>query len=539
MPEANMMNDASADLLSPDPGTRAGALIERAISNVQAGDHRSAIADLEEAERVAVEAGLHELVIAVRINQGYAHSMNGEGETAIDLYTEAASRAREAEDVVRLQLALANLTAELGALGRHAEAIATLDEYLALLDEDQLEERVRALTNRGMLHLETGDTDAALSNLEQAEQIAIDANADYLTYLAQMNMGYAYNRNEDPHSALMLFDRASMIARQLDDKELLRDALLNLAQTNHSVGHSHLARVQFVEVELLCRQTEEMELLAHTLYWYGSTLRALGRTQEALAKWDEAASIRRELGHEGHLADCLLMMADVHRRRSEHEKAHPLYSEAEEIYARLGIEGVLGSTIYWHGMSLWSGGRPEEALERADEALRVAVEESDDEFECRAHGLRAMVLADLERLPEAADELDVAEARCMESGFPNLAVWMLARRAYLYAREGRAPEEVTQELSRAFSYAADHEQIDAATSAIRRVSSLISSRCGEEYHEPVRNLKDALLSTPVDPITGEGMPDLPFLSPTPEAPPADAEITSESETGPGDGDSDE
>jgi tetratricopeptide (TPR) repeat protein len=232
----------------------------------------------------------------------------------------------------------------------------------------------------------------------------------------------------------------------------------------------HLARHQFIELEGLCRQTDDPAYLAHVLYWYGSTLQSLGRAQEALTKWNEAASIRRELGHEGHLADCLLVMADTHRRRGQHDHADPLYTEAEEIYARLGAEDVLGSTIYWHGMSLWSGGRPQEALPRVDEALRLAIEDGNDEFECRSRGLRAMVLADLGDLSAASEELDLAESRCNEAGFLNLAVWMLARRAYLYARENREIAAVTQELSKAFVYAVDHDEVDAATSAIRRVS---------------------------------------------------------------------
>jgi hypothetical protein len=121
-----------------------------------------------------------------------------------------------------------------------------------------------------------------------------------------------------------------------------------------------------------------------------------------------------------------------------------------------------------------------------------------------------MVLADLGDLSAASEELDLAESRCNEAGFLNLAVWMLARRAYLYARENREIAAVTQELSKAFVYAVDHDEVDAATSAIRRVSSLISSRCAEEYREPVQTLKDQLLSSPVDPITGTGMPDLPL-----------------------------
>jgi tetratricopeptide (TPR) repeat protein len=505
-----MSYDESTDIASTDPAQRAEALIERAIAAIESGDQDSALADLQKAEAAASDAGIPALVTAVRINRGYAHSVSGDADSAIACYSEAAESARDSGDGMRLQLALANLSAELDGQGRHDEARDALDEYLQLLDDTQVTERVRALTTRGLSRLESGDTTAAFSDLEAADEAATEANDVSLLYHTKMNLGHAYKRNEDPQSALMLYDRACLIARQLEDTDALRDALMSLAQTGHSVGQNHLARHQFIELEGLCRRADDPAYLAHMLYWYGSNLQSLGRTQDAIAKWDEAASIRRDLGHEGHLADCLLMMADAQRRRGQHQQADPLYTEAEEIYSRLGVESVLGSTMYWHGMSLWSGGRPEEAMERANEALRVANEQGDDEYECRSHGLRAMILADLDDLAGANEELDIAETRCTEAGLRNLVVWMLARRAYLYAREGRPVEEVKQELSRAFIYAADNDEMNAATSAIRRVTSLISSRCAEEYREPVKDLKEQLLAGPVDPITGDGMPDLPF-----------------------------
>lgn len=507
-----MSYDESTDIASPDPATRAEALMERAIAAIEAGNQDAALADLQEAEAAASDAGISALITAVRINRGYAHSVSGDADSAIACYSEAAENARDSGDGMRLQLALANLSAELDGQGRYDEVRDALDEYLQLLDDGQITERVRALTTRGLSRLESGDTTGAFSDLEAADEAATEANDASLLCHTKMNLGHAYKRTEDPQSAVMLYDGACMIARQLEDTDALRDALMSLAQTNHSAGHNYIARHQFVELEGLCRRAENPAYLAHTLYWYGSNLQSLGRTQDAMAKWDEAASIRRDLGHEGHLADCLLMMADAQRRRGQHQQADPLYTEAEEIYSRLGVESVLGSTMYWHGMSLWSGGRPEEAMERVNEALRVATQQADDEYECRSHGLRAMILADLDDLAGANEELDIAQTRCTEAGLRNLVVWMLARRAYLYARDGRPVEEVTQELSRAFIYAADNDEMNAATSAIRRVSSLISSRCAEEYREPVTNLKEQLLAGPVDPITGDGMPDLPFPS---------------------------
>jgi tetratricopeptide (TPR) repeat protein len=503
-----MSNDTSANLTGSDPVARAGALIETAISSVQAGEHDAAMTDLHEAERLAKEADLPSLISAVYINQGYAHTVRGEHEEASRLYAEAAEVARKAGDDDRLLLALANLSVELRAQGKHAEVIETLTESLALLPEDATEARAQALIDRGVSRLETGDQSGALEDLQEADRIATEADVKALVCTARITLGHAYKMDEDLFSAITLYDQAAIMARSLEPDDYLRDALLSLALANMEFGAGLMAHAQFAEVETICREAGNNALLAYTLYWQGLNLQELRRTKQAQENWIEAAALYRELGEDGRLADCLLAQAEAFRRRGDHEAADPLFTEATEIYGRLGLREFVGSATYWHAMSLWSGGRAEEALALADEALRLADETADMELECRTHGLRAMVLADLGDLVAAGTELDVAEARCEEAGLPNLTVWMLARRAYLFAREGRTPDEVTQQLSDAYLFGFENNQSEKASSAMRRVISLIKSRCGEEYRAPVDALKEQLLTVPSDPALGDMPPDV-------------------------------
>ena len=500
-----MLDGVSAGVVSPDPDTRARAFIERAIASVESGDHGSAMADLQEAEQIAQAQGITELIAAVRINQGYASGVQGDRDAAVRLYRDAAEIARENEDPDRLKIALANLSVELRAANEHEEAAATLGEYAALLREDEAEARVHAYIDRGLSFLEMGDEQSAAENLDEADRIATEAESTDLIYLTTMNQGYLYARTEDLTTARMVFERAVKLARESGTSGTLRDALVNLAQVNRNLGFSSEADTLYTEIEEICRKTGDSAALADALYWHGMTLQTLRRSQQALAKWREEEPIRRQLGQEGYLADCLHAQADALRRRGAHDAADPLYVEAIGIYERLGISHILPSAYFWHGRSLWVAGRTEESLARANEAIEAATEENDADILRRTHGLRAMAAADLGDIASATEALDTAESLCEQGGAHSTMVWMLARRAYVLARDGRSPDEVGEQLRRAHQYGLEDGQYDASRSTVRRLVSNINDRCGDAYLQPLENLV-AELRAEIDALTNTDMP---------------------------------
>jgi tetratricopeptide (TPR) repeat protein len=500
-----MLDGVSAGVFSSDPDTRARAFIERAIASVESGEHESAMADLQEAERIAQAEGITELIAAARINQGYASSVQGDRDAAIRFYRDAAEIARENDDADRLKIALANLSVELKATNEHKGAAATLGEYATLLGEDEAEARVHAYIERGLAHLEMGDEQSAAEDLDEADRIATEAESADLIYLTTMNQGYMYVRTEDLTTARMVFERAVKLARESGASGQLRDALVNLAQVNRNLGFNLDADTHFTELEEICRKTGDSAALADALYWHGMTLQALRRSQQALAKWREEESIRRQLGQEGYLADCLHAQADALRRRGAHDAADPLYVEAIGIYRRLGITHILPSAYFWHGRSLWVAGKTEESLTRANEAIEAATEEDDADILRRAHGLRAMAAADLGDIASATEALDTAESLCEQGETHSTMVWMLARRAYVFARDGRSPDEVVDQLRRAHQYGLEHEQLNASRSAVRKLASNINDRCGDAYLQPLESLV-AELRAEIDALTSTDMP---------------------------------
>ncbi len=489
-----MVFDAAYDLANPDPRTRAKAYIERGISLAEAGDHDAAMIHLEEAERIATEADAVDLIVSSRINQGYAYTVQGDRASSIRLYVEAADRARDAGDAMRLAIALGNLDVEFKLEDRHPEAIAALTEYIDLLAEDDTQGRVEAFMSRAVSRIETGEFDEAFADLEDADRIATEADDTSLMCLVRMNQGYAYSRNEDLPAATVLYGTAVDLARTIEAPEYLEGALMNLAQVNRGNANQQAADGQFAELERITRSTGNTALLADVLYWRGVVLQDMGRRQPALEKWREEELIRRELGQERYLADCLAAQAEALRRRGERDAADPLYAEAANIYERFGVRPALISTLYEHGLSLWANAKPEEALERADKALALIGDESEHDIHVRLLALRATALADLGESSAAEEALDAAESLCEQAASHSLMVWTITRRAYVFARQGRSPEEVGSPLRRAFDDAAMYDEVDTFKAALNETTSHIVARFGEKYRRPIEALREELLT---------------------------------------------
>jgi hypothetical protein len=113
-------------------------------------------------------------------------------------------------------------------------------------------------------------------------------------------------------------------------------------------------------------------------------------------------------------------------------------------------------------------------------------------MQVQGRGLYAMALADLGETEAADAELDTADEKCVLLGYDYLAVWMFARRAYVYACEGRAAEELTAQLQKAFDRANMTGFMTVGRTAVRALTAEIKARCGDAYNEALDALQDEI-----------------------------------------------
>ncbi len=482
---------SDAPFFGTDPDDRARACIEQGLSAEEAGDHATALAELDEAERIAREAGLDGLVAAALINRGYVYGEIGEHEAALSLFTDAADVARQAGDPDILRSALINLGTALRLASRYHEAITVLSELVDLTDADSVL-RAQVLLDRGLSLVEVLKHDEAIADFEEAERIAREADVAELIVLAHNSQGFAQDRNEDPAAALMLFEESVEIARDAQLEEPLKLALMNVAQEHRKLAQHKEADPVFAEAEELYRASGDSAALAGALYWHGVSLRDGGWPDRAIEKWREEEPLRRDLGQAADLADCLLAQAIELRKRSDLAAATPLLAETEAICRELELSRALAHVLHQHGLLLRAEGKLEEALNVAREAAQVADSISDPDTEARAQALCAMVLADLGDTDAAIEQLDAAETTSEQLAIHKLMIWVLARRAYVLARASEPAEAVTEQLRRAHQYAVDQRLVRTGRSAVRGISAEIGAACDDEYAEALAALKTEL-----------------------------------------------
>jgi len=485
------MSSYEADLTSSDPFDRSAAYSERGLERVESGDFEGATADFEQAELIAIQAELPDLIAAARINRGYALAEQELFDEATALYSAAADVARESGDAERLIMALANLGTAARLVNRNAEAVEAFGELLEYVAETP-EFLAQVYNDRALALAALLRFDEAFLDLDEAERVARESDNAALVVLALNNRAYVSDANNDAEAALVLYQQSADEARAagLDDPLLL--ALRNLAHTQRILGHHAEAHPVYEEAEELARAAEDDKWLADLLYWHGVSLREGGWADEALERWRQEEPIRRELGQEPDLADCLMAQASVVRKARDYETAERLLLEAEDICRRHEQQRGLADTLYQLGRVLRSSGRSDEARTRLAEAVEVAAAASYPEIECRARGLNAVLLAGAGDLEAASAELDIAGAMSMQLGFHKVAIRMMSRRGLLAACDGADVDEVTTPMRAAYEYAVDNKATRGARAVIRSVAKEINKLCGEEYTQALEDLDEEL-----------------------------------------------
>lgn len=487
------MPDTPADTTATEAAIR--AQFERGIALVGEGDHEGAIAEFAAGREAAEKAGLRGLVAGARLNEGYAFSVAGDHDEAIERYALAVQAASEAGDTRRHLMALMSDAAELRLVGRNFEAVIVLDEYLGLLPDDAVEQRVRALIDRGIAKAMQDKFTASHEDLEEAWRLAHDAGLAEFERATKFHQAEVYVRDQDPTSATMLYESGIREARDAGDTEMLKGVLLSAASVARMIGTLTAADAYYTEAEELYRAAGDTRQLAGSLYWHATTLKDMDRPEDAYALWQEEEGLLREMEETGALAECLFAQAELLREYGEWDDAVERYAEAAGLFGTLENTRMQADALYWLAMSLWSAGRNEEAAERAAELLEIASVDETHELEGKALGMRAMALADAGDTAGANEALDAAGTLCEERSLDVLAIWMLARRAYVMAREGRTGDEVAGQMETVFRVAFEREQSGAGEAAIRRISDDIVKRVSDEYAAPLGTFKETFLTS--------------------------------------------
>lgn len=465
-----------------DPSERVRALTKRGIEQATAGEVTVAVVSLNEAEQVALDAGLTSLAIGAHIDRGWALWLAGEAEAAATLYAEGAQMARDAGDAGRLRIALGNLGIAYSHLGRPADALAVYEEYLPMVADDPAE-TADAHINAGSALVSLGRADEAGEHFDAAERAAESAALIEPRVIVNLNRGVLLEKAGDSEGALERYWQAFDLAEEAKDADLVGRTTMALGRVYARMGDHPHACDCFGEAARAFRHEEDKARLVEALRLHGSALQSVGLIDAALEAWDEEDAILRERGDKLALGDCVLRKALMLAAQSTSPGVELLFVEAADLFRDVSATDRLAEVYQAHAQLLRDRGRDEEAAQRLEKVFGALAENPNAAIESRARGLRALMLADAGDLEAAAQEFDTAEAIAETLADQQALTGIRARRAYLLACEGRPVTDVVAQLDTAAEGAASAGLANVAEKVVGLVAREIAVRRGGEYRE--------------------------------------------------------
>ncbi|MEU4197439.1 tetratricopeptide repeat protein [Kribbella sp. NPDC026611] len=154
----------------------------------------------------------------------------------------------------------------------------------------------RALSTLGIVAMDLGDNDSAMSYFDECVRIADEDGDQYAGMVASINLGFAHLRAERLADAAEAFERVLPVSRELSAGEVETVATGALAEISRLNGDPEGALQRFHESLALAEKLDEPlgRLSAHEAI--ARTLDQLGRRAEARRSYLAAAQIAADLG---------------------------------------------------------------------------------------------------------------------------------------------------------------------------------------------------------------------------------------------------
>ncbi|HUN35083.1 MAG TPA: BTAD domain-containing putative transcriptional regulator [Trebonia sp.] len=183
--------------------------------------------------------------------------------------------------------------------GRHEEALAHLDQALALADQHgSVTERANSELALSFAHARLGQDQRALGHAERALDFFSTLESPSWQAAAHNAVGWCAARLGDYDTGRIHCQKAlDLLYRHEQDPDTQADVLDSLAYIEHHTGHQREAIDYYRQALALRRSLSHVSATAIMLERLGHPQAELGQHDEARAAWREALTLYRELGY--------------------------------------------------------------------------------------------------------------------------------------------------------------------------------------------------------------------------------------------------
>jgi CHAT domain-containing protein len=278
------------------------------------------------------------------IQAGIDAYQRGEYDSAGTLLGSVVELARADSNLAAVARALTALGLTAYRQGDYAAARVLGEEALALkIELDLPEELWRSYNALGLLAWNESRLSEAADLYLKAEDAATDLEDQTILAVISINRGLIHADLGNFEAARAAFENAREVSHQAGDARLEGMALNNLGMLGNWIGDP-LGSIPYLEQAITLYQTVDFvpgELNA--LGQLGSAYTALGEMGKAIAALDSALAISRDRAMRQEEASNLETLAEAYRTAGQFRRALDLYAEAEAINAEVGLVQETGS----------------------------------------------------------------------------------------------------------------------------------------------------------------------------------------------------
>ncbi len=220
-----------------------------------------------------------------------------------------------------------------------------------------------------------GDYAKSVLAAERARERAAEARSAGHEAAALQQLAQALAAFGDFRRSAEQAEEALAIQRQIGQQRGIADAALLLAETLLNVGQLSAAEPLLAEVERICDSLGDRPGLASALRGQSALAVWRGRYARAGALLDRSEALWAAYGAPEPLADILLRRSELARQTGAYGLADGMAAKALEAWRQRGHRRWTALALCQVSAVCLSTGRPEEARDRADEALALLADD--------------------------------------------------------------------------------------------------------------------------------------------------------------------
>jgi tetratricopeptide (TPR) repeat protein len=334
-------------------------------------------------------------------------------------------------------------------LGDHTRALFHVDRAIALVEQNPyLGSQTHQLTIRAQILLEQGALEESSQCYREAIGMhrsgrsmigAVGPAQDERMGLARLlrklaDILVALRREEEAITCLE--EAVSIVSRSGDPQTeaLLRRKMAAVYEEQGRVAAAHAA---WEQVRTLCHRTASVAGECEALEGLGRMARRRKDVEAALSCYREALRLAEQAGDDARQGDLRNTLGILAWQRRDYAEALTHYEQGLRIFEARDDSTHAGLMLNSIGATLQKLGRPEEAIRRLDEAIRLHRQTEQRQLEAHAHTVLGDVYFGMdlhaEALPCYAASLRLRPGLADRRG----EGWMLHRLARVYAAQGR------------------------------------------------------------------------------------------------------